>query len=222
MNAYKTFYVVIYNNNNSFVVAPKSLESAFDKFLQSNPTEEINTDYTNNVEKSKHSKPITYTFKKHYRNQHNKTGLWYEFKSSNSGLQPWYEKDMDSTTWYEIQPVHFYLNKSHKHRHSTKINKNTTSKYKRSSSHKKTAKNAPTIVVQSNTGGWWSATPDQQKAYEIFLKDPNDPPGIIQIFINKTEYFNFKNMNSGQSIRWHEIQDRTKPHKWRRIQYATY
>lgn len=77
--------------------------------------------------------------------------------------------------------------------------------------------NSFTVVVASNDGRWWGATPEQELAYRKFMHTRSlDRDGSARIQVGKG-FYKLCEMSAGQSDRWIEIQDRSKPHKWRAI-----
>lgn len=143
--------------------------------------------------------PVTYTFKKHYKN-----GPWYEFKNTSSGPQPWYEQTMNvetsADTWYEIQPLHFYLNKmdnaanftrkrttSSNHRHTRTINNNSEKQ----------------IKVFKNKK-WIDATRSQKEAYHNFFKNVRDVGGPFIAYNNsgiRIYFFRWNRNNKALEIK---------------------
>ena len=188
MQDYKTIYVVKYNNNNDFIVAPRDLRIAFDKFLSTshlyNTDKEVNI--YNTLPASTSYTPVTYTFKKHYKN-----GPWYEFKNSSSSLQPWYEPIMTADTWYEIQPLHFYLNKIDNPANFTR--KRTPRNSRRT--HSINTNSEKQIQVLKNTK-WIDATRSQREAYLNFLKNIRDAGGPFIAYNNSGRRIYFFRWNN--------------------------
>lgn len=210
MQDYKTIYVVKYNNNNDFIVAPRDLRIAFDKFLSTshlyNTDKEVNI--YNTLPASTSYTPVTYTFKKHYKN-----GPWYEFKNSSNGPQSWYEPTMNvetsADTWYEIQPLHFYLNKMDNAANFTR--KRTTSSNPRrttSSSHRRNISsinnNSEKQIQVFKNKKWIDATRSQKEAYHNFFKNVRDVGGPFIAYNNsgrRIYFFRWNRNNKALEIK---------------------
>lgn len=222
-------FAIVIHSNNALEIASKSLTKLFLSFKISNPTPEEESEKIKSTDKHNYGNTfIDYKFIMHKTiNNHGRVIEWYEYNGSNK--QP--------NKWNEIKQLTIYPNKKNtnatmrnntKHIiHHTPRNRVEMATNGHASTRRKTfrsaAKSRPRIIeVKDDDTGWWDATPNQQIAYIKFLKDPHDTPGIVKITLDNGEYFKFKHMNNGQNERWHEIQDRTYPNKWRRIQYVNH
>ena len=104
---------------------------------------------------------------------------------------------------------HTQKKKSKKHKNTkTRKHKNTKTRQ-----HKKAEFN---YVISGNNGGWWRARSDQIEAYNAFFSPDQDQP-TFKYTTRTGDYYYIRSRSEGQSNRWHEIQDRTSPHKWRMI-----
>ena len=71
-----------------------------------------------------------------------------------------------------------------------------------------------TFLISGDNGGWFVPRANQIKAYYDFMHPQNTRSKIP---VSDDEYYMFRKKSETQNVRWTEIQDRTFPHKWRRI-----